>query len=435
MKRKLMTVIVLTMLALVLASVLSIMFKRVPANGKIHIRSDGTVDPQTSEILRDGDMYTFTANIHEPIDVQRNNIVIDGNGYILQGNKTDGIYLHKTKNVTIRNTRIMGFIQGIHLLSAASSILVNNTITNCVYGIISSDSPKSTISNNTITNNEWDGIFLTGSNGSMVNNNIVANHSKWGIYLGFSAGCVLRNNVMTANRWNFGVSVEFIHDIDTSNIVDGRPMYYWLNQRDKNVPADAGHVALINSTNITAMDLALSNNGPGLILVNSTNCLVGNSSLTKNGYYGVQLVDSDNNTIRYNTITHNVRYGIVSQHSTHNIINNNIIENNHQGIHLQDSNDNIIYHNSFVNNTLQVSSENSANIWDDGYPSGGNYWSDYDGVDLYDGPHQNVTGNDGIGDTSYVIDTNNADRYPLMSPKSMQAHVISHRNFSSSEQH
>jgi hypothetical protein len=71
-----------------------------------------------------------------------------------------------------------------------------------------------------------------------------------------------------------------------------------------------------------------------------------------------------------------------------------------------------------------------ANIWDKGYPSGGNYWSDYEGVDA-DG--------DGIGDTPYVIlsvsykfdetpnpgppvpifgepDGNNVDSYPLMAP-------------------
>jgi len=58
----------------------------------------------------------------------------------------------------------------------------------------------------------------------------------------------------------------------------------------------------------------------------------------------------------------------------------------------------------------------STNIWDDGYPSGGNYWSDYNGTDLFSGPYQNITGSDGIGDTPYVIDENNRDRYPLMKP-------------------
>jgi len=68
---------------------------------------------------------------------------------------------------------------------------------------------------------------------------------------------------------------------------------------------------------------------------------------------------------------------------------------------------NRIYHNDFVDNKKQVQSYSSSNVWDDGYPSGGNYWSDYNG---YDSNH------DGIGDTSYFIDENNTDHYPLMVP-------------------
>ncbi len=55
-----------------------------------------------------------------------------------------------------------------------------------------------------------------------------------------------------------------------------------------------------------------------------------------------------------------------------------------------------------------------SNIWDDGYPSGGNYWSDYNGTDLFSGPHQNETGSDGIGDTPYLIRFDSQDNYPLM---------------------
>jgi len=58
----------------------------------------------------------------------------------------------------------------------------------------------------------------------------------------------------------------------------------------------------------------------------------------------------------------------------------------------------------------------SINLWDSGYPFGGNYWSDYVGVDVKSGPNQDLPGSDGIGDTPYIIDADNRDRYPLMFP-------------------
>jgi hypothetical protein len=56
----------------------------------------------------------------------------------------------------------------------------------------------------------------------------------------------------------------------------------------------------------------------------------------------------------------------------------------------------------------------SIHTWDDGYPSGGNYWRDYNGTDLYGGLYQNETGSDGIGDTPFTLGENNTDNYPLM---------------------
>jgi hypothetical protein len=57
-----------------------------------------------------------------------------------------------------------------------------------------------------------------------------------------------------------------------------------------------------------------------------------------------------------------------------------------------------------------------TNVWDDGYPPGGNYWSDYTGVDVKSGPNQDQPSSDGIGDTPYIIDEYNQDNYPLMKP-------------------
>ncbi|MGQ9459694.1 MAG: NosD domain-containing protein [Candidatus Bathyarchaeaceae archaeon] len=118
----------------------------------------------------------------------------------------------------------------------------------------------------------------------------------------------------------------------------------------------------------------------------------------------------------------NGTYGIIIQYFDYNIISGNIVKNNEVGISLGAATNNKIYHNSFINNTQHVYFRTSSytNSWDNGYPSGGNYWSNYTGVDVKNGPNQDQPGSDGIGDTPYIINENNRDRYPLMDPIAAQ---------------
>jgi parallel beta-helix repeat protein len=147
------------------------------------------------------------------------------------------------------------------------------------------------------------------------------------------------------------------------------------------------------------------------------------------GWAGIEMLWCSNNTILANDITNttvlgpDMGGGIQLMHSSDNVVVGNTLTGNDVGIDVwgMDADGNSIYHNNFVGNTIQASEGQgfgppSINIWDKGYPGGGNYWSDYAGVDLFSGPYQNVTGSDGIGDTPYVINANNTDRYPLMRP-------------------
>jgi len=156
------------------------------------------------------------------------------------------------------------------------------------------------------------------------------------------------------------------------------------------------------------------------------NRIVGNN-IVLSGSNGIYIGHfSNNNIVSRNNIADCSYYGGITLWNVSNniITENNITNNKYSGISLSNSSDNIFYHNSFSNNTRQVYEWShdyleippSVNIWDDGYPSGGNYWSDYNGTDLCSGPYQNETGRDGIGDLPYVIDSNNQDNYPLMPP-------------------
>ncbi len=135
--------------------------------------------------------------------------------------------------------------------------------------------------------------------------------------------------------------------------------------------------------------------------------------------FGIGIMNSWNNTIFRNNITNNAN-GIFLSAVYNTTISGNNVTNNTAGIWLDNSASNKFYHNYFINNTNQVYIEpNDANDWDDGYSSGGNYWSNfkerYPGVeDVNNGPYQNETGSDGFWDEHYEIDINNIDHYPVV---------------------
>jgi parallel beta-helix repeat protein len=137
-----------------------------------------------------------------------------------------------------------------------------------------------------------------------------------------------------------------------------------------------------------------------------------------NGKYGIYVSEtSSGSNVSGNTIISNFVGICLAGLSSNNTIINNELSNNNYGLWFETSTSNVVYHNNFIDNAVQAYlAIEDANILDDGYPSGGNYWSDYAGVDLYSGSYQNETGSDKIGDTPYYVSTGSQDRYPLMNP-------------------
>ena len=293
--------------------------------------------------------------------------MVDGASHLLKGHIVDiiehfsqskplttGISLDGRNNVTIKNLQIMEFNTGLRGNCTNIKILGNN-ITNNVEGIWFPRSSLNTFSGNNITDNS-DGMLLEScSNCTISENNITGNH--------------------------YGIQIEFFSN---NNIVSG-------NKVTKN--------------SVTGIQIEFSSN----YNIVSGNCITDN-------YHGIGIGDSFNNIVSGNDITNNIKYGIwFGGQASNNTISGNNITNNVAGIYLRESSNNTFYHNNFINNTNQVIDLSwdfphinpSINIWDDGYPSGGNYWSDYTGEDA---------NGDGIGDTPYVIYEKNQDNYPLMSP-------------------
>ncbi len=242
-------------------------------------------------------------------------------------------------------------------------------------------------------------------------------------------------------------------------------------ERDNIIFDGAGHILagtrsetgieLSDRINVTIRNTKITTFSTGIRLESSSNNTISGNNITNNVQEGIWLESSSNNSIAGNSITNNVYDGIrlwlssdntisgnnicdgitLSVSSNNTVSGNNITNNIYYGIYLYKSSNNKFYHNNFINNTQQVHRDVAVydNFWDDGYPSGGNYWSDYTGVDNYSGPHQNQTGSDCIGDRPYIIakpyiiDQPIQDNYPLMNPWMVPNHPTA--NFTCSPLH
>ena len=424
---KVLFLVLLTMVSLCVVNTYPVRSQEI---GIIYIQSDGSVVTSTGTevpIEKDGNIYTFTDNIESYyIVIQRDNIIVDGAGYNLSGEGEVGIDLESRSNVTIKDMQIAGFFYSIYVWDSSYNTITGNTIVYNGYGVYLIGSSQNIITGNTLTNNQF------------------------GIAFDLSSNNVLRNNIMY-NTYNLAVygtePSHYDNDIDTSNIVNGKKVYYLISERDLVIDPstfqDLGYLALINCENITVHDMELTKNGQGILLAYTTGSTITQNQLKDNynglgllasssnfiygnnvidNYRGIQLSNASNtNSISANNVSDN-KEGIFLFNSFQNSIAGNNITNNDIGIGFKEASSNVIRSNYFVNNAKQaydtyMSDSNitaSMNFWDFSYPSGGNYWSDYTGVDVKSGIGQNQTGSDGLGDTPYIIYGNNKDGYPLM---------------------
>jgi parallel beta-helix repeat protein len=178
----------------------------------------------------------------------------------------------------------------------------------------------------------------------------------------------------------------------------------------------ADGVFLFYSYNTTVSGNTITNSTYGVGLGTSDNSVISGNIITNSSSTGISIDGSDNTVISGNAITNSSSTGVSIWSSNNGIVSGNTIANSIYGVFFSGSSNNKIYHNNFINNLYpaHASLDSPNNVWDDGYPSGGNYWSGYSDVDICSGPYQNQTGNDGIWDHPYVIDANNRDNYPTV---------------------
>ena len=206
-------------------------------------------------------------------------------------------------------------------------------------------------------------------------------------------------------------------------------LYATIKIQKSNIVLDGAGYTLSGSYNGTAMDVWVLGEGPNQLPTGTLAQYTIGIDLSGKDVEGITIQNlnirnfsigmyiwTKNNTVTGNAVFDNI-VGILLSGSNETVTKNYIADNT-RGLFFGFNNpgdtippDIVINHNDFESNIVQLNGCECKDLntteqphnWDNGEE--GNHWSDYNGTDS-DG--------NGIGDTAYVIDALNRDRYPLM---------------------
>lgn len=339
---------------------------------------------------------------------------------------------------TVKGNTINSCYQGMSVSSQSNSLFDSNQVKDCIGWGINIDGSNNSITNNIITN-IWShsGLYIDGSNYTLSNNiitNIHSLHWGWGINAGGEGHSIKNNSISDVRSTalfmdgsNHTLSNNTITNIQSSEdclVINANGEGHSI--KNNSISDVIGTAISLNGENHTVTNNTITNTTYGVVLwkaysntikennitnttdwaislSESSDIYISNNTLS-NSWGGVKLNNSSENNITSNQITQLSERGLeFDEESKNNTITGNTISNAPSGVFLQElSDDNLFYYNNFIDNTVQAE-DYGSNQWN--HEESGNYWSDYTGTDAND---------DGIGDTSYFINSNGVDHYPLM---------------------
>ncbi len=276
--------------------------------------------------------------------------------------------------------------KGVIVASAVSHNISHNTFFHIAK--LKVRTPSHNITNNRLGNSS--AISLESED------NVATNNSLSGATIWLSAG----RNVVSNNTLQNGYII--VDMFSSSNVIVNNSL---RDMGGTGIDLRSSY-NVIFSNSIASCDIGIE------VRSGEANNIISHNEIT-NCRYGIYLLASHDNKVLRNRVTGGSN-GIWSNAGYQNlIVGNEVSFASSHGIWLRSASGDIVYHNNIYENAIQAEDTGNSNSWDNGYPSGGNYWSDYSGNDSFWGRKQDIPGSDGVGDTPYLVNPNGTDRYPL----------------------
>jgi parallel beta-helix repeat protein len=321
--------------------------------------SFNSVISQNSLFIGEEDVATYGINaiFSQNLTIAENTMRDDTEGGPSKGYGIHALFIRRSPGSNLTQNDVAGphiGLGGFYIRECPDCIVSNNTMPG--NGIIVYDSPSSIISENNVADSS---ITLYYSPNTLVSQNSVELSTGIGIQLLHSGNCTLRNNSVSmingANPDAFrtyqfeGDNVdEYLNDVDTSNLANGKPVYHWVNRTDQVVPSDAGLVTLVNCTRITVEDLNLSYGLETILLVHTTDSVVRRNHITHSSY-DISLRYSSGNYVSDNTVQLSSTYYVYVEGTFLHSSSGNIFEGNTFGIITIENSGNNTFRNNHFN--------------------------------------------------------------------------------------
>jgi parallel beta-helix repeat protein len=312
--------------------------------------------------------YGFGIHLYEP---SKNNLI--GNTVTTFGDNSYALYLSKSSNNILKDNLLStsgGNGYGIYVhTNCDENIITNNTIqtsepdSEAIYIRVTSNNNEVKGNNITTYGSNTDGIYIFDSYNINISDNRISNIGHgYCIYFYKGINISLHNNnltgggIMMYGPWLYNWDS---HTLDTSNNINGNPVYYYKNTQAKIIPGTPGEVIMVNCSAMMITNKSFIDGGIVNAYSNTTNiydCTFKSCSIFSTYSSWVYIVNNSfknsshlgfsgnsiyvgpggrNNLIMFNTIELPEGYGIACYSDQCLISGNTVINRNGTGISVQ----------------------------------------------------------------------------------------------------